>query len=190
MATGSEPQLRLYPAPFGDCADQWYKQLRSGLDWHEEFIQLFGKTHRVPRLTAFYGDAGVAYRYSGVDHQALAWTPALRQIRRAVAQVTDGDFNCVLANLYLTGRDYMGWHSDDEASLGATPLIASVSLGAPRPFMLRHKHDHQRRREYLLDHGSLLVMSGTCQRDWQHALPRRLRVNSARINLTFRQVHC
>ncbi len=97
-------------------------------------------------------------------------------------------FNSVLANLYRDGRDAMGWHSDDEPELGAEPVIASLSLGAARRFVLRRRDDHAVKQTLVLAPGSLLVMRGACQRDWQHALPRTAKPVGPRLNLTFRHI--
>ncbi len=72
--------------------------------------------------------------------------------------------------------------------LGSEPVIASVSLGAARRFVLRRRDDHAVRQEFLLEPGSLLVMRGNTQREWQHALPRTARPVGPRINLTFRRI--
>lgn len=96
-------------------------------------------------------------------------------------------FNCVLLNLYRDGNDSMGWHSDDEPELGPDPVIASLSLGQPRRFVLRHRQDRQQPKiELLLDDGSLLLMRGSTQHHWQHALPRTRLACEPRLNLTFR----
>ena len=97
-------------------------------------------------------------------------------------------FDSVLANLYRDGRDSMGWHSDDEAELGAAPVIASLSLVRTRRFLLKHRLDPAPVTALALPHGSLLVMAGATQRNYQHALPRTTRVTQPRINLTFRRV--
>jgi alkylated DNA repair dioxygenase AlkB len=98
-------------------------------------------------------------------------------------------FNSVLINRYRTGGDYMGWHSDDEPELGPAPVIASLSLGAERRFLLRLKADHAKKLEWRLAPGDLLVMRGECQRLAQHALPKMAGVAGERINLTFRWVN-
>jgi len=99
-----------------------------------------------------------------------------------------GRFNSVLLNRYRGGGDYMGWHSDDEPELGPAPVIASLSLGAARRFLLRRGDDPARKAEYLLGHGDLLVMAGQTQQFYQHALPKMARVQGERINLTFRWI--
>jgi len=93
----------------------------------------------------------------------------------------------VLLNYYRNGRDSNGWHSDDEPELGDNPVIASLSLGAPRDFQLRSKRDKSLKQTLSLEHGSLLVMRGTTQRCWQHQIPKRANAAS-RINLTFRTI--
>ena len=98
-------------------------------------------------------------------------------------------FNSVLANLYRNGADSMGWHSDDEPELGEEPIIASVSLGAVRRFLLRQrKNKDMPAREIALAHGSLLWMSGPTQSNWQHRVPKSAGLLEARINLTFRRI--
>ena len=165
-----------------------FERLRRDVDWSEEHIVLFGERRKVPRLIAWYGDPGASYVYSGVRHEPLAWIPALEEIRGRVARLTAHGFNSALANLYRDGSDGMGWHADDEAELGANPVIASVSLGATRRFRMRHR----RRRDLTVDldlgHGSLLVMAGATQHHWLHAVPKTRRAVGERINLTFRTI--
>jgi len=109
-----------------------------------------------------------------------------------VEAATGGRFNSALANAYRDGRDSMGWHSDDEKELGRAPLIASVSLGAERRFLLRPRVRTAEGRApasgLTLEHGSLLVMKGDSQRRFQHALPRTRKPTGLRINLTYRMV--
>ena len=163
-------------------ADRYLAYLLTRIAW-EERQGLFG--HPLPRLTAWFADRGVDYRYSGVVHTGAGWDDVVEEIRRKVEEATAGRFNSVLLNRYRGGRDSVAWHADDEPELGETPLIASVSLGATRKFALKHK-DSSDRRAYLLAHGSLLVMGGTLQRHYLHALPKTTEAVGVRINLTFR----
>jgi alkylated DNA repair dioxygenase AlkB len=153
------------------------------LAWRQDTVRLFGRAHPIPRLHQWYGDPGCDYRWSGLSLTPLPWPPALAELRDRVAEASGAPFNCALANLYRDGRDAMGWHADDEPELGG--VVASVSLGAVRDFALRSRVD-DRRVTLPLPHGSLLVMADGCQQRWQHALPRRLRVTTPRVNLTFR----
>jgi len=172
----------------GDAADRLFDDLIDALPWSVHRIRLFGREVDSPRLSAWIGDADAVYRYSGTAFTPHAWTEALSGLRRRLEGALDASFNSVLANLYRNGRDAMGWHSDDEPELGPQPVIASVSLGAPRRFLLKHRQDANARAAVVLPHGSLLVMSGDTQRLYRHALPRTARPLGPRINLTFRQV--
>ncbi len=178
---------RVYPRCFAEHAEAWFNRLQE-LDWKSETLTLYGKPVLVPRLTAFYGDPGIRYRYSGTVHIAQGWYPLLADIRDHLFQVLNLSFNSVLANFYRDGNDYMGWHSDDEPELQTSPVIASVSLGAERPFYLRHKEKLHDPYHISLPPGALLVMGHSTQRSWHHSLPRRLRIKGPRINLTFRTI--
>src|SRR5690606_23148736 len=152
-----------------------HQNLVHGLPWGVHRIRLFGREVESPRLSCWIGDAGAAYRYSGVRHEPVPWPDRLRPVRDRLVRETRLPFNSVLANLYRGGSDCMGWHSDDEPELGAQPVIASLSLGATRRFMLRHRRDPSRKLVLELPHGSLLVMRGDTQQDYRHALPRTTR---------------
>jgi alkylated DNA repair dioxygenase AlkB len=195
----------LYDADFAGAAEAtaWFDALAGAVPWRRETVSLFGQRHRAPRLTAWFGDEGVAYRYSGVEHVAAGWTPLLLEIRQRVQVACGAPFNAVLLNYYRDGDDCVGWHSDDEPSLGDAPVIASVSVGGPRRFRLRRRPgasattaspaapprsaDARRTRTLLLSHGSLLVMRGRTQAAWQHCVPRCAHA-APRVNLTFRHV--
>jgi len=174
--------------PSGE-ADELMARLVDGLDWQQEHARFGAKVVALPRLTAWYGDAG--YGYSGVYHPPRPWPPVLDQLRSRLVRpdLVGGPGgrgpNTVLVNYYRGGQDSMGWHSDDEAVLGPAPTIWSVSLGATRRFLFRHRASGQR-VEISLSHGSLLVMGGQCQHCWQHCLPKTAQPVGPRVNLTFR----
>jgi alkylated DNA repair dioxygenase AlkB len=165
-----------------------FAALRHAIPWEVHRIRLFGRDVDSPRLSAWIGDPGTAYRYSGATFEPHPWPPALQALRARVAAAAGSPLNSVLANLYRDGRDYMGWHSDDERALGPEPVIASLSLGATRRFRLRRRDDARVGLVLELPPGSLLVMRGPTQRNTRHALPRTARPVGERINLTFRQV--
>jgi alkylated DNA repair dioxygenase AlkB len=166
-------------------ADQALRALIDGIDWRQEQASLFGRKIPLPRLTAWYGDHG--YSYSGINHEPAPFTPTLLELKRSIERLTSSRFNSVLINLYRNGQDSMGWHSDDEASLGSEPTIASLSLGSTRRFHLKHRAA-DRRLFVDLPHGSCLIMRGRCQDAWHHQLPKTRKPVEARINLTFRKI--
>lgn len=169
--------------------DLWLARLRAEVPWETHRIRLFGRSIDSPRLSCWIGDDDAVYTYSGTRFDPHGWTPALTALRLWLEGVLHAPFNSVLCNLYRSGQDSMGWHSDDEAELGAEPVIASLSLGAVRRFRLRHKRDTSQRLELELAPGSLLVMRGITQRHYRHDLPKSARAIGERINLTFRFIH-
>ncbi|MBR9828886.1 MAG: alpha-ketoglutarate-dependent dioxygenase AlkB [Oceanospirillales bacterium] len=169
-------------------ADALLAELLHAVTWRQDRIRLFGKEHPIPRLQAFQADAGIGYTYSGLRMNAAPWLPALLPLKQKLEALCDRPFNALLLNLYRDGQDAMGWHADNEPELGQNPLIASVSLGAPRRFRLRHSASRDT-HALTLEHGSLLLMAGPTQHHWQHCLPRTKRCQHPRINLTFRLIH-
>ena len=168
-------------------ADDAFARLMAEIEWRQDSIRMYGKTSPLPRLHQWFGD-GKAYTWSGIHMQSTPWCPALLEIKEEIERETGVRLNSALANLYRTGEDMVSWHADDERELGNEPVIASVSLGASRDFLLRHVEYPKERVKILLEHGSLLVMKGSTQRHWEHTLPRRKKVDKPRINLTFRHM--
>jgi alkylated DNA repair dioxygenase AlkB len=171
-------------------ADDLYAALLDDVNWQQEHIRIMGKTIPLPRLTAWYGDEGRYYTYSGITMPAAPWISPLLRSREVAQQLADAPFNSVLCNLYRDGNDSVGWHADDERELGPSRddiAIGSVSLGAPRRFVLKHRRDG-RRLAFELGHGSLFVMRGRTQQRWLHALPKTQKPCAPRLNLTFRVI--
>jgi alkylated DNA repair dioxygenase AlkB len=193
IADDGSPSLKFWPyflTPLESAA--LLQALLTETPWRQLEMQMYGRRVKTPRLTCWYGDAGAVYTYSGIRNEPLPWTPSLSSLREGVQRASGAAFNSVLLNLYRDGRDSMSWHSDDEPELGANPIIASVSLGAQRRFDFRRarveKGARRETRSIELTDGSLLLMSGNTQGDWQHSVPKAARVNGRRINLTFRRV--
>ncbi|MDH5822973.1 alpha-ketoglutarate-dependent dioxygenase AlkB [Luteimonas sp. RD2P54] len=168
-------------------ADALFARLLAGVEWRTHRIRMFGREVDSPRRSCWIGDPGAGYRYSGARFEPHPWPRALLPLRARLRDEVGVDFNSVLANLYRDGSDRMGWHSDDEPELGPRPCIASVSLGAARRFLLKHREGGER-LAVELPHGSLLLMRGDTQRHYRHALPATARPLGPRINLTFRRV--
>jgi alkylated DNA repair dioxygenase AlkB len=166
------------------------RQLIADVVWRQDKIVVWGKMYSQPRLVAWYGDRGSDYTYSGIRLTPLPWTDLLLEVRRLrVETVTASSFNSVLLNYYRDNRDSMGSHSDDEPELGERPVIASVSLGEERTFVLKHKANKLAKPVRLrLASGSLLLMKGETQRYWKHGIAKETRPRGPRINLTFRRI--
>ncbi|WP_043971485.1 MULTISPECIES: alpha-ketoglutarate-dependent dioxygenase AlkB [unclassified Acinetobacter] len=159
------------------------------IQWKQDSIKIYGKTHLLPRLTAWYGEAGKSYTYSGIESHPLAWNKPLLWLKQQLEAVSQSSFNSVLLNWYRDGQDHLAWHDDAEAELGNNPTIGSLNFGASRRFLLRRKDNHNDKIELLLGHGDLLIMAGELQQYWQHCVPKQTKVKNSRINLTFRYIH-
>lgn len=181
LEDGQLAMLTQLPLNLGNAAVM--ARLVAETDWRAESITLWGKQFLQPRLTAWHGDA--SYTYSGLTLPALPFSPLLAEIKQAVEAVSARRFNSVLLNYYRDGRDSMGMHSDDEPELGPAPAIASVSFGATRTFVLRHKRS-KRTVKLDLNDGSMLLMAGATQANWSHGINKTTRALGPRINLTFR----
>ena len=171
------------------AAQDWFDRLHVEIPWEQHHLRIFGREIASPRLSCWIGDADAAYTYSRTRFEPRRWTPALAELRDALNQSCGQNYNSVLCNLYRDGHDAMGWHSDSEPELGAHPVIASLSFGAPRRFRLRHRRYPASRVEIELEPGSLLLMAGATQSNYRHDLPRTARAIGPRINLTFRHIH-
>ena len=166
-----------------------FLELLNDIIWQQENIKRFGQSIPLPRLTAWYGDAGKSYTYSGITMNPLIWTRPLLTIKNKIEKITKHRFNSVLLNQYRHRKDSVSWHSDDEPELGKEPIIASVSFGATRQFMLKHKFKADIKPISLnLNNGSLLLMKGKTQECWLHQVPKTGKEVATRINLTFRTI--
>ncbi|WP_144210511.1 alpha-ketoglutarate-dependent dioxygenase AlkB family protein [Shewanella donghaensis] len=150
-------------------------------------ITIYGKQHPIPRSQVWFADKGCEYQYSSLLISPKPWPSALSLLRQRISNELQLQTNGVLVNRYENGTESMGWHSDDEAEIVADTEIVSVSLGAKRTFAVRHKQS-KFTQHYELESGDLLIMHKGMQAQWQHSVPKRLRVKDCRINLTFRQL--
>ena len=167
--------------------DLWFKSCLHDLNRETGFIKIFGKTHKIPRLQAWYADNEIEYTYSGQKLQRHNWNNLLLEIKEKIENITSFKFNSVLANLYRDGNDSMGLHSDDEKELGKKPVIASLSLGESREIYFKHKN---KKLNLIIPQtsGQLLVMHGKTQEYWKHEIKKTKKIKKPRINLTFRNI--
>ncbi len=169
-------------------AQTLFDTLSNQINWQQYHIKMFGKMLPQPRLTAWYGDNEISYSYSNLHLKALPFTPALEQLRTKLQTSLNMPLNSALLNLYRDKNDSMGWHADDEKELGLNPSIASLSVGSTRKFMIKHKTKPHLKLTLPLAHGSLLIMKGSMQHHWLHAIPKSSQDCGPRINLTYRQI--
>ncbi len=182
-----DAEIIYYPHFFDKkVADVIFNQLKNEIPWQQDDIQVFGKIHPQPRLTALFGNEGKPYSYSNIKMQPHSWNLLLQKIKSYVESVADTQFTTVLLNQYRDGKDSNGWHADNEKELGTNPIIASVSFGAERVFQLKHNSIKDQKKSIVLEHGSLLIMKGTTQHFWKHQIPKTSKPIGSRINLTFR----
>ena len=168
-------------------SSHYFDRLIRNISWKNDEVIIFGKRIITKRETAWYGDYGCEYVYSGISRKPMPWINELSELKMLAEKFSGINFNSCLLNLYHSGEEGMSWHSDDEKSLGKDIVIASVSFGAERKFVFRHRKTKEK-ISIILEDGSLLVMKGQTQFNWHHALPKSIKIKQPRINLTFRRI--
>lgn len=168
-------------------ADFYLNKLLETIDWRNDEANIFGKKIITKRKVAWYGEKAFEYTYSNTTKLALPWTEELLELKELLEKETGETFNSCLLNLYHSGDEGMAWHSDAEPDLKKNGAIGSLSFGAERKFAFKNKKNKEK-VELLLEHGSLLVMKEATQTFWLHRLPPTKKVNTARVNLTFRTI--
>lgn len=166
-------------------ADHYFDVLMDTIEWKNDEAFIMGKHIITKRKVAWYGDENYSYTYSNKSKQALPWTKELLELKRISEEQTGVSYNSCLLNLYHNGDEGMAYHSDDEKALAKDSAIASLSFGAERRFLFKHKQSKETVTLFL-ENGSLLVMKDETQTNWLHRLPPTKKVNQPRVNLTFR----
>lgn len=192
----AEP-LVLWPSWLrGEEAVAALAELERRIPWERHAVETGGGRVLAPRLECWFAAwAGARYRYSGEVYEGrpLDSVPLLADLLERVCAATGRTFDAAFANYYRDGRDSIGWHADAESdALGpaAEIEIASLSLGARRPFQLRPAAEfgEGERIELSLGAGDLLLMGRGVQRAYVHRVPKREGLAAARLNLTFRRL--
>ena len=176
--------LILHPKFLDDA--QLFLTLNKEIEWEQKYIKRYGGTIPIPRLTSWYGEK--AYTYSGIENKVKPFTSTIDNIRKEIENYYEIKLNSCLANLYLTGKDSVDWHSDDEKELGSNPVIASISFGETRIFSIRDIENEELKYEIPLDNGDLVIMMENFQSKYQHAILKDKKITKPRINLTFRHI--
>ena len=160
-------------------ADELFERLVATVPWRAEERPMYDRVVAVPRLLSFY------------DEDDALPHPVLVDARRALdvhyADELGERFRTAGLCFYRDGRDSVAWHGDTigRASTEDT-MVAIVSVGEPRDLLLRPKFAGEPSVRHALGHGDLLVMGGSCQRTWEHAVPKRTRHVGPRISIQFR----
>ncbi|KAG5839066.1 hypothetical protein ANANG_G00201000 [Anguilla anguilla] len=190
-------RLRLLPGFLAQTEADWlFSRLLAELPWAQKTNFKHGQAYEEPRLTCWYGELPYTYSNSTLQPNSQ-WPAVLADLKAMVEQVSGSCFNSLLCNLYRDGKDSIAWHSDSELSLGPHPAIASLSLGDTRCFSMRKQPRPEESGDYTyveklkipLSHGTLLLMEGATQEDWQHQVAKEYHDRGPRINLTFRTVY-
>lgn len=181
-------QLLEYTDQFlrGKEATELQENLMHSTPWKQNTQKMYDKTVLTPRLTAWYGDSSKMYHLGNNDFTVNEWSPELLALKEKIETYSEHKFNSVLLNLYRDGNDSVAWHRDKESELGNRPVIASISLGQVRNFDFRKVDNHQQKYSIALGNGSLLIMKGDLQVNWEHRIAKSSKLMKPRINLTFR----
>lgn len=144
----------------------------------------------IPRKIGYFSNNGEDYPYANLILKGQTWEPVLLKIKSDLEKRINAKFNSVLVNLYRDGNDTINWHSDSEPQLGDRPTIASVNFGASRVFKFKEKVKGEKaKHDFLLEHGTVIVMKNDCQTKWLHSIRRDYSVTMPRFNLTYRWVY-
>ncbi len=162
-----------------------FEYLKENTLWESREIKMFGKIYLQPRLIKWYGDKD--YTYSKQLFKAENMPKILEELKLKLEKKLESSFNSVLINYYRNENDSMGKHCDDEKELGENPIIASISLGEIREFIIENKKTKEKIKINLKS-GSLLIMKDSSQKDYLHSLPKSKQKKGGRINLTFRNI--
>lgn len=154
------------------------------LPFHESQISMYGKMVTVPRLQLVMNMNGDSQVNVYSKEKPKEFTKEILGIKKKIEDLLKCDFNYLLLNYYRDGKDYISFHNDKEAIEEGKNIIASLSLGESRKFVMKNMETNEK-KEFLLEDGSLLVMGGNCQKYWTHSVPKQMN-KGKRINLTFR----
>ncbi|WP_160136463.1 alpha-ketoglutarate-dependent dioxygenase AlkB family protein [Chryseobacterium sp. c4a] len=167
--------------------ETYYDYLFNQIPWEHDEAVIFGKLILTKRKVAWFGEKTFEYTYSNRTKYAKQWTPELLKLKQKCEEVSGKTYNSCLLNLYHDGSEGMAYHSDGETDLKKHGAIASLTFGAERKFLFKHKTTKEK-VEIFLENGSLLIMKGTTQDNWLHRLPPTTKVKTPRVNLTFRTI--
>jgi alkylated DNA repair dioxygenase AlkB len=162
-----------------------YEDLLNHPHWTHGIYKMYGRDIPTPRLLSALADEDVSDSYKVTP--AHPFSDLARTLKEKIEKFCNCKIRYAQMNYYRNGNDYIGFHCDSEVYQG--DLIASISLGTSRRFVLRHKKWKENgtdKVEFELQGGSLILMKGDTQDHWKHCVPKQPKIEGSRINLTFR----
>ncbi|KAK6472729.1 alpha-ketoglutarate-dependent dioxygenase alkB-like protein 3 [Huso huso] len=191
-----EGEFEISQGPSGVSSVNELFSVKTRTNAKSSLLCVSGESYEEPRLTCWFGELPYTYSHSTLQANTQ-WHPVLAELRQRMELASGHSFNSLLCNLYRDGKDSIAWHSDSEPSLRPRPTIGSLSLGDTRNFEMRKQPAAEEDGDYTyaerirvpLSHGTLLLMEGAVQEDWQHRVPKEYHDRGPRINLTFRMIY-
>jgi alkylated DNA repair dioxygenase AlkB len=169
-------------------AEKLYEKLLYDLPWEHGEYNMHGKIVKTPRLLCAMRDEDDDITDVYTVSNSVVWTKEVQKIKKAIEKTTGPKIRYAQINYYRDGSDWIGYHTDKEVQEG--DIIASISLGEPRKFSLRHikwKENGVKRHDVILENGSLFIMNESAAKlNWKHTLPKSKVITDGRINITFR----
>jgi alkylated DNA repair dioxygenase AlkB len=144
--------------------------------WQQRTVHIYDRVLPEPRLTAGWS----------TDADAETLPPMLREMAGTLSQRYPVEFDRIWVNLYRDGFDSVAWHGDRNRLVMTRPMVATVSLGARRKFLLRRRGESRTLHRLEPGHGDLVVMGGECQAEWEHTVPKTKKQVGARMSVTIR----
>jgi alkylated DNA repair dioxygenase AlkB len=161
-------------------SDVVFDELAGEARWQQRTVRMYDRVLPEPRLTA-------GWSTDPDDEAGSNGAPTvLRHMTRALSGRYEVDFDRVWVNLYRDGADSVAWHGDRNRLVMSRPLVATVSLGARRRFLLRPRGTSRALHRLEPGHGDLVVMGGECQAEWEHTVPKTAQRVGARMSVTIR----
>ena len=178
--------------PSFHLSQQEFEELWNQRPTDESYVRMYGKKIAIPRRQQAYGQS---YAFSGTENKAIPVTPLIQRYMDLANQMEESQdpfknggavFNMAFLNWYQDGKEYIGYHSDDEKMIIQGSSIYCFSFGAERDFLLKDKSSGEV-KSVVLEDNSLIVMGGDCQKTHKHSIPKRSKVRGPRVSITLRK---
>ena len=177
--------LKFQEFPDKQLLERCVADVTDNVDINPPLRRMFGKDCFMRRGVGFFSDESIGYHYSGQLSASRPMTSSLLELLALVNATFGTEYNGILVNKYFSGQDYISAHSDDEANLDNSGVVA-ISWGATRKFRIRKKGE-KGFQDFPMVSGSMLQMGGDFQKEFTHEIPPETKVEGVRISFTFRK---